>query len=100
MRLRRQHAEEGSPGSSARMKLRLVFVLGSLALLFVASSPVLAAGPALCSDTHVQAAGMPVLDANPCTQGIAYACHPVNKQGDWRCEEVWLWCWCPGPVLA
>lgn len=82
------------------MKLRAFAALVSLlALLFVAA-PAVATGPALCSDTSVNAAGMPVFEGNPCTEGNAWVCHPVNKQGDWTCEQLYLWCWCPGPVLA
>jgi hypothetical protein len=76
-----------------------------LVLLLTESFLVLVAPPAAanadpCRDIDVHVGYVPVLEANPCTQGTAYVCVLRNKQGDFNCTPIGLWCWCPGPVLA
>ena len=74
-------------------------LLANLPVLVVLAAPA-GADPDPCVDVDVHVGYLPVLVGNPCTQGDAYACVPRNKQGDFDCHDVGLWCWCPGPVIA
>jgi hypothetical protein len=84
------------------MKLRallLAALIADLAILVLTSAPV-SADSDVCAEHRVGVGNIPVYDGSVCTQASAYVCVPRNKQGDFTCTAVMLWCWCPGPVIA